>query len=247
MASTHRAKSFSVVALALALSFWSFDMGLAQSTPQTIQGPTYSPAAIRRLEIAGIHLGMSPQDVADAMNARGFRLRNPSGVEGSAFYESDDQRVWITLSYSDRRGKPALKSFSYDVRNYSAEEASALADRRAELLMLLGEPTQWTKRSNERQEIGDRFVYTSRRQVIEHLNQAASCYANWECVSMLQGADCRLLIRQVRAPAIEGGFGYRSLHLTVTDYAERARELLDDDRFRRRDLSQAICAIPSIH
>lgn len=160
---------------------------------------------------------------------------------------SEDGRVWIWLSYSENGDQSLLQSFSYYVRDYSAEQAAAIAERRADLVSLLGEPTLWTRWINERGEIGDRFVYAPQRQLTQHLDGAGSCYANWECVSMLRDVDCRPYVRRVHVPIIQGSFGYRSLNVTVTDYAGKARALLDDERFRRRDLSHAVCAIPSIH
>ena len=238
---------FSVVVLAVAVSLSTSNVGFAQSTPQTTEGPTYSSTEIRQLEIAGIHLGMSPRNVVDAMSARGFRLRNPSGVEGGGFYESEDRRVWVSVSYSNIDGQPELRSISYQILSYSAEEAAALAERRAELTALLGEPTLWTRWTNERGEIGDRFVYVPRRRLIEFLDEATSCYANWECVSLLEDTDCRPLIHRVRVPVIQGSFGYRSLNISIVDYAAQARELLREEKFRRRDLSQTACLIPSVH
>ncbi len=229
------------------MSLFASNAGLAQSSSQTLNGPTYSSRTIRRAEIAGIHLGMSPQSVADAMNERRFRFRNPSGIEGAGFYESDDQRIWLSVSYSENDDQPFVQSFIYHVVNYSAEQAAAIAERRSELLSLLGEPTLWTRWVNERGEIGDQFVYAPRRQLIEQLAEAQSCYANWECVSMLRDVDCRPLVRRVRVPVMQGSFGHRSLSVTVTDYADEARALLGEERFRRRDLSRTACAVPSIH
>jgi hypothetical protein len=242
-----RLACFSVAAFAVTISLSTSNLGFAQSAPQITEGPTYSSTEIRHVEIAGIRLGMSPQSVADAMSARGFRLRNPSGVEGGGFYESDDRRVWISVSYSNNDARPELQSFSYQILNYSAEEAAALAERRAELTALLGEPTLWTRWTNERGEIADQFVYVPRRRLIEFLDQASSCYANWECVSLLEDTDCRPLIHRVRVPVIQGSFGYRSLNISVVDYAGQARELLSDEKFQRRDLSQTACLIPSVH
>jgi hypothetical protein len=189
---------------------------------------------------------MSEREVHEAMTARQFRLHNPTGEEDAGFFRSADDRIWMLLGYRGGQSVRTLSSYTYWV-HYTADDVSDVEARRADLIALLGRPTHWVRWINERNEIGDRFVYVPHRGQVDVLDHAMSCYANWECASLVGGLDCRPVVRHVRGPVIHGSFGYRMLHLTVHDYGPEARELLSNSAFRRRELSHGVCAIPTIH
>ncbi|MGD9965621.1 MAG: hypothetical protein AB7T59_03810 [Hyphomonadaceae bacterium] len=189
---------------------------------------------------------MTEHEVHEAMSARRFRLHNPTDEKGAGFFISADERVWMLLGYTEGRRDRILTSYTYHV-HYTAEDVSDIEARRSDLIGLLGRPTHWVRWTNERNEIGDRFSYVSRRAHVAMLDSAGFCYANWECASLFRELGCRPIVRRVRGPVIEGSFGYRMLYLRVHDYGPDARQLQSNTAFRRRDLSNSVCLIPSIH
>lgn len=217
----------------------------AQSAPTTLWGRAYSAGDIRRLEVNGLRLGMSRDDVVRVLQARGFYVRLPEQPEWDAYYSSSNGTIWGTFGFRDARGPtPRLDRFSY-YRNLTDREGADVEARRSDLIALVGQPTSLTQWVDGGQ-IADRFVLAADHRMVEDIDSdaASRCYVNWKCYPEL---DCRSVVRRVNGAVAAGGFGAQVLHLTATDYSARSRALLANRQFRERDFSDASCAIMPVH
>jgi len=217
----------------------------AQSSQTEIYGPTYSLQQMRRIDIGGLHFGMTEVEVARVMAARGFHFSNPSNVVGAGFYASTDGRATITLGYTER-GERIVDTIMYD-RRLSANEAADIETRRAELLSMLGRPTHWHQWVKDDGEIGDRLLYLPRLDLVDDYDLASKCYVDWQCQSVLFSRDCRPAVSRVRSGVIDAFFGWRSLFVWADDYTQRSADLRRDSAFRALDTSGAVCAVMPIH
>ena len=234
------------LAVAVTLAVVLIEPDAASVTWEEVAGPTYSRQQLRRMEIDGVHLGMSESDVAAALIARGYRFENPSGVEGSGSYRSADGKVDFSIGYSEGRGQPEVESFTF-MRAYTVEELLDLEARRSDILSILGRPTHWTRWVKADGEIGDRFRYLDDAALLDDIDEASSCYINWRCQTMVLHRDCRPYVRRVRGAVITASFIYRGIYIEVDDYRRRSNELRRDPAFRAQDLGDAMCHVPSIH
>jgi hypothetical protein len=233
-----------IAALAVTAASWSIAATASGGAQIEVEGPVYSQRALAHLEIHGIRLGLPRDQVGLTLAAQNYRLLNPTRQEGGGYWEGPEGR--FLFDFIDRDGVPVVESFTHDMF-YSTTEMANVEARRAELLALLGRPTQWTQWVRDSGQISDRFSYVSQRPQLGYLDTAWSCYAgDWRC-DALHGDDCRPAVRHVAGIVISGYFTLSGLSVEVRDYRRRSAALRRDPAFRAQDTSGAICPIPMIH
>jgi hypothetical protein len=219
---------------------WAFAPD-ARGDPQTeVRGPTYSQRALERFEIEGIHPGMSRDQVASTLGARGYQFRNPGGREGEGHWTNANGNLFL-FDFVNRDGVAVVESFVFD-RAYTWDERHDIEARRADLIALLGRPTHWMQWRTSFGTIGDTFSYVSDRSQLPYLDDAWSCHLNWRC-EVQQGTDCRSAVRRVRGFVVSGSFTAGGLSVEVSDYRRRAAEFRPDRAFRTQDATGAYCPI----
>jgi hypothetical protein len=233
-----------MAALAVTAAGWCIAATASSGAQIEVEGPVYSQRALAQLEIHGIRLGLSRDEVGLILAAQNYRLLNPARQEGGGYWEGPEGRFFF--DFIDRDGLSVVESFTYE-RFYSTTEMANVEARRAELLTLVGRPTQWTRWVRDSGQISDSFSYVSQRAQLEYLDTAWSCYAgDWRC-DALRGDDCRPAVRHVAGIVISGYFTLSGLSVEVSDYRRRSAALRRDPAFRAQDTSGAICPIPMIH
>lgn len=214
----------------------------AQGSWEQVDGPVYSASTLRNIELDGIHLGLTREQVATAMAARGFENLYPDD-DGGVFRSPDGVR--IELGYESRGGREIVDSFSYSIFDFRDPNFAA---RRDAIVASLGPPTRRTRSITEDGRMGATMRFVTDRRLIDEVALAGFCYVtDWRCTALSLHRDCRPTVRQVRSVVIAGGYGDNHVRITVDDYAARSHALLHDRAFLAQDTTGAICLVPSIH
>jgi hypothetical protein len=215
---------------------------VAQPAQVIIHGPSYRDDEVRRIEINGLRLGMSKTEVLVTLETRGFQIYVPEQADWDWGYYLEDRTRFGRFRFTDSPDAPALEWFTYH-ENFTEAERADITTRRTNLVQLVGRPTTWMQWVHESR-IADRFVLAANRRMADDVGIVESCYVNWECH---QQVDCRPLVRRVNGAVMQGQFGPSGIDVRANDYSNRSRAMLQDERFLRRDFSQAVCILPPIH
>lgn len=196
----------------------------------TLWGPTYRDSSIRRMQVDGVHLGMSRDAVESTLRLRGLQRRS-----GNFFVRADDH-IWI--DYAEARGREVVVQIAYS-RRLPLED---IGSQRQYLSELFGEPT--ASRSSGRI---SSFTYAPGPLDPEYVETVSACYRNWPCQTKLYDVDCRPLVQQNRHPIAAAQVMVGWLSVSITDFGAYALALVRDRHFMERNLNNRECVVPSIH
>jgi hypothetical protein len=234
------------IALALALTCAAIIASASISTAQTnrsveVIGPSYSAGDVRQLNIVGLQLGMTEQEIMASLEERGFGVIAPEQVDWDWRYSLPDQSVWGHFQFSDPATTPRrLERFSVWVRLPPSENVEA---HRARLERLVASPSLWRQTT-----YGDRttamFAFGPNANATAEIDVAGLCYGDWRCRRDL---NCVQLVSLVSGAVISGVISSDYLIINANDYEAHANALLQDQSFLNRDYGEAQCAIMSVH
>jgi hypothetical protein len=205
-------------------------------------GPVYSARALRTVEIEGVRLGQTPEQVAAAMAARGFEHVHADAIGGGYFVAPGNTA--LQPSYTTVRGRQRVDGIMYHILD---NHDPAFIAKRDAILATIGQPTRlwlWTTAEGRR---GGSFRVVTDRALIDTVAQSGQCFVlDWRCAA-LRHTDCRPIVRQVSSPYIDGGYSDSHFSIEINDYSARSRALLRDRAFRTQDTTGAACPVLSIH
>lgn len=203
---------------------------------------TYSDAAIRRVEVEGVHLGMTSQEAAQAMAARGFDRDTRSSPEIDLYSRGNDH---LSISFARRRQDWVVTEIAYGrlfrPPIHPPLTASERAGDRQFVTRLFGQPT-----SINHYEAFEEFTY-SPRPTADDFETVYSCHFFWECRTQLYSDNCPLVVRRSPRTMIHVTLMDTNLSATIVDFSARRTSLLRDRHFMERDLRGRVCVTMPIH
>lgn len=230
-----------VIALTLTAA-WAASADQAEQRSE-VRGPTYSLRELREVEIEGVRLGMSEGTASDILAARGY-TPVANGLPGQLNFYSADRKTRLAFDYANEHGPRIVESIVIQ-RSHTPQEMMDVEARRAEIVAMLGRPTQWVRSVDRFGYPYDEFYYTSNRTLAANFGEVWSCKYDWRCADDL---DCRTYLRPMRnGGVISVSFSMSGYWLHAFDLSHSARELSQDQAFMARDLSGAVCPVPYIH
>jgi hypothetical protein len=220
---------------------WAASAGQV-AEPSEVRGPTYPLRQLRQIEIEGVRLGMSEGTASDILAARGY-TPVANSLPGQLNFYSADQQTRIAFDYANERGPRIIESIILQ-RSVDGREMMDVEARRAEILEMLGRPTEWTRAVDASGYPHDTFRYTSNRSLAANFLDVWSCQWNWRCADV----DCRTyLSRMQNGGVIDVDFGMSGYWIQAFDLSHYARTMRRDRAFMARDLSDATCPVPYVH
>jgi hypothetical protein len=220
---------------------------IAQTQPiRNNSGPRYSAAAIRQMEVEGVHLGMARERVRAEMAARGFQ--RTSTDDGESNFHSDlyiRANDHLETRYLGRgQLRVARMSFIHLTRPPVHQPLSAV-DRAADrqfLVQLFGEPTSSRVFSEHYEE----YVYTP-RPLADDASTITGCYFGWQCQTALYNADCPRTIQRNPKVIIVAIWTDTGPGADIIDLEAYAPSLLRNHHFVERNTRAEACITVPIH
>src|SRR5690606_28915305 len=130
-----------LIALALTAA-WAASANQPEQRSE-VRGPTYSLRQLRQIETEGVRLGMTEGTASDILAARGYTPVADS-VPGQLNFYSADRKTRIAFDYANEQGPRIIESIILQ-RSIDGREMMDVETRRAEILAMLGRPTEWTR------------------------------------------------------------------------------------------------------
>jgi hypothetical protein len=227
-------------------------------TPSNGTGPVYSVAALRALDLFGVHLGMKRDDARKALAAAGLTISyhrrggSPRDVTSESYDVPGVARApalrFFSMEFRRWPGRASLVSGMTYYYSFQPGEAPDVEQRRADIERKFGPPSSWSQWNGAGGDVRYSAAYVPLASlVIDPARHAvAECMLDWPCLDGQKRVACRKTLQGARVPIVEIRLMDGFENYIVNDYEADFALLARKAEFHE-PRSHAICPIPRVH